>query len=43
VIAHVAGFPVEEIVPALSGAGLGLLLARAWVALHLRRPRQPGR
>jgi hypothetical protein len=38
VIAHVAGAPVEELlVPVLSGAGGGLLLARAWVAARLRR------
>jgi hypothetical protein len=37
VIAHVGGFPVEELAPALSGAGASLLLARAWVATRLRR------
>jgi hypothetical protein len=40
-IAHVAGVPVEELlllVPA-GGAGAGLLLARAWVTLRLRRRR----
>jgi hypothetical protein len=33
-IAHVAGVPVEELLPLVlaSGAGTGLLLARAWVA-----------
>ena len=36
-IAHVAGVPVEELLlPALaSGAGAGLVLARAWVASHV--------
>ena len=39
-IAHVAGAPLEELlVPLLSGAGAGLLLARAWVAARLRRIR----
>ena len=41
-IAHVGGVPVEEIVPSLTGAGATLLLARAWVMLHLRRSREPG-
>ena len=36
-IAHVAGVPAEEVVPALAGAGTCLLAARAWVTLHLRR------
>ena len=40
-IAHVGGVPVEEIVPSLTGAGATLLLARAWVMLHLRRSREP--
>jgi hypothetical protein len=39
VIAHVSVIPVEELLPSLSGAGAGLLLARAWVALRLRRRR----
>jgi hypothetical protein len=37
VIAHVAGVPVEEFLPSAAGAGAGLLVARAWLALHLRR------
>jgi hypothetical protein len=36
-IAHVGGVPVEEILPSLTGAGAGLMLARAWLVLHLRR------
>jgi len=43
VIAHVGGVPVEELVPALAGTGTSLLVARAWVALRLRRRRDPGR
>jgi hypothetical protein len=39
VIAHVAGVPVEEVVPSIAGAGL--LLARVWLMLHLRCRREP--
>ena len=35
-IAHVSGLPVEELVPAVTGAA-GLLLARLSVALRGRR------
>jgi hypothetical protein len=35
--AHVAGVPVEELIPTLAGSGGALLLARGWLALHLRR------
>jgi hypothetical protein len=42
VIAHVGGVPLEEILPAVTGAGGGLLVARAWVMLQLRRRREPG-
>ena len=38
-IAHVAGLPLEELVPSLTGAGAGLLAARAWLTTHLRRRR----
>jgi hypothetical protein len=41
VIAHVGGVPVEEFVPSAAGAGAGLLLARVWLMLHLRRRREP--
>jgi hypothetical protein len=37
VMAHVAGVPVEEFLPSAAGAGAGLLVARAWLAVHLRR------
>jgi hypothetical protein len=43
VIAHVGGVPLEEILPSATGAGAGLLLARAWVMMHLRRRREPGK
>ncbi|HKG04482.1 MAG TPA: hypothetical protein VKB03_14990 [Conexibacter sp.] len=38
-LAHVAGVPVEELLPALAGAGGLLVLARGWIALQLRRLR----
>ncbi len=41
-IAHIGGVPLEELVPTVSGASAGLLLARAWVMLHVRRRREPG-
>ena len=40
-IAHVAGVPAEELLPSAAGAGGALLLARAWLALHFRRRREP--
>jgi hypothetical protein len=43
VIAHVAGVPVEETLPALAGTGTALLLARVWLMLHVRRRREPGK
>ena len=42
-IAHVGGVPVEETLPALAGTGTALLIARAWVALRLRRRGEPGK
>lgn len=38
-IAHFGGVPLEEFLPSATGAGL--LLARAWVLLHLRGRREP--
>lgn len=38
-LAHVAGLPLEELLPALGGAGGLLLIARGWLALRLRRLR----
>jgi hypothetical protein len=43
VIAHVGGVPVEETLPALAGAGTGLLVARAWFMLRVRRRREAGK
>jgi hypothetical protein len=37
VIAHVAGVPLEELLPLGGAAGAGLVLARGWLAAHLRR------
>jgi hypothetical protein len=37
VLAHVAGVPVEELIPMAAGAGTALVLARTWVSLRLRR------
>jgi hypothetical protein len=42
VIAHVAGVPVEEILPALAGTSTGLLVVRAWLMPRLRRRRESG-
>ena len=41
-IAHVGGLPLEEVAPSITGAGAALLLARAWLLLHLRSRREPG-
>jgi hypothetical protein len=42
VLAHVGGVPVEELIPTAAGTGAALLLARAWLTLHLRGRRGPG-
>ena len=41
-IAHIGGVPLEELMPYAAGASGTLLLARAWLALHLRRGRRSG-
>jgi hypothetical protein len=41
IVGHVAGVPLEELAPSIAGIGGSLLLARAWLALHLRRGRAP--
>jgi hypothetical protein len=38
--AHVAGVPVEELLPTLAAGGGALLAARAWMSVHLRRIRR---
>ena len=40
-IAHVAGVPLEELLPALGGVGASMLAARVWLSVHLRRRREP--
>ena len=35
-VAHVGGLPVEEFLPSLAGAGAGLAVVRAWIAVHWR-------
>lgn len=40
-LAHVAGLPLEELLPAMAGPGAGLLLVRGWLSLHLRRGQEP--
>jgi hypothetical protein len=43
-LAHLGGLPLEELLPVLAGPGAGLLAARAWLNLQLRRDRhQEGR
>jgi hypothetical protein len=42
VIAHLGGMPLEEVLPSVTGAGAGLLAARAWIMVRLRRRREPG-
>lgn len=37
VAAHVAGVPVEELLPTLAGPAAGLAIARAWLAIKLDR------
>ena len=38
-IAHVAGIPAEEVAMSVAGAGVGLVAARAWIIVRLRRLR----
>jgi hypothetical protein len=35
-LAHVGGVPLEEFLPSLAGAGTGLVVVRAWIAVHWR-------
>jgi hypothetical protein len=41
--AHVAGMPLEELLPIVAGPGTGLLAVRAWVAMSMRRRGEDGR
>ena len=36
-IAHVGGLPLEELLPWASGPSAGLLMARTWILLRMRR------
>jgi hypothetical protein len=36
-LGHVGGVPLEELLPGLVGAGGSLVVARAWLTIHLRR------
>jgi hypothetical protein len=36
-IAHVGGVPAEEILASVMGAGAGLIAARGWIIVRLRR------
>jgi hypothetical protein len=40
-IAHIAGVPLEELLPSATGAAGGLLVARGWIMLRVRRRREP--
>jgi len=39
--AHIAGVPVEELLPSLGAAAAALVAARAWLSVRLRRRRAP--
>lgn len=33
-LGHIGGLPIEELLPSLAGAGGGLLVVRAWIAMR---------
>jgi hypothetical protein len=39
-LAHVAGMPLEELLPIVAGPGTGLLAVRAWMAMSMRHRRE---
>jgi hypothetical protein len=41
IVAHIAGVPLEEVLPSASGAAAALLDARGWIILRVRRRREP--
>jgi hypothetical protein len=43
IAAHLGGVPLEELAPSVTAAGASLLLARAWLMMHLRRRRDTGK
>jgi hypothetical protein len=42
-LAHVGRVPLEELVVTASGSAAGLLVARGWIIVHLRRRSDPRR
>lgn len=42
-LAHVAGMPLEELLPMVAGPGTGLLAVRAWLSVSMRRRKEGGR
>jgi hypothetical protein len=38
-LGHVGGMPVEEFLPWLAGPGTGLIVARTWISVRLRKER----
>jgi hypothetical protein len=42
-LAHIAGLPVEELLPMIAGPGGGLLAVRAWITMKTRRREESGR
>lgn len=42
-IAHVAGVPMEEVLPALVGTSTALLVVRARMMMSLRRRKEDGK
>ena len=43
ILAHLAGMPVEELLPSIAGPVTGLVVARAWLAVSLRGRRDRDR
>ena len=40
VLAHVGGFPLEEVAPSLAGGAAAAFVARTWVMMRLRAKRR---
>jgi hypothetical protein len=43
VLAHIGGVPVEELLPTLTSGAAGLLVARGWILVRMRRRRGDAR
>jgi hypothetical protein len=41
IAAHIAGVPVEELLPSLVGPAAGLAMVKVWLSLRLKRQREP--